>query len=224
MIERVRHGRVELAVHRLEEGTGPTLLCLHELEGRGEDWRAAVQGWSGPAVAVDLAGHGDSQWLAGGGYTPEMFAADADVALASIPGEGPVAVIGAGIGAYAALLLAGSRPERVEVAALLPGRGLAGGGAEPGDRPFDERMGHTLLDLADRSADTTVATDPLVRLCLTDLRPTDYAAFFAASARRLVLGEDGEDRPPWWLEVRTSSRSTVGPSDPGALVGWLAAG
>ena len=29
-------------------------------------------------MAVDFAGHGNSSWLVGGGYTPELFVADAD--------------------------------------------------------------------------------------------------------------------------------------------------
>lgn len=223
-MRRVPHGKGELAVHRLKDGRGPALLCLHDLQGRGEQWRAAVQDWPGTAIAVDLGGHGDSTWLAGGGYAPELFAADADVALATLPATDRVVIVGAGIGAYAALLLAGSRPDVVEVAGLLPGRGLDGGGADPADSPLEGRMGDALFTLADRCDDTTLATDPLVELCLTDLRPVDYAGFFAASASALLLGEDDEERPPWWRAVRESDRASPGPSDPAEMIAALASG
>ena len=35
----VPHNRCAIAVHELTDRDGPTLLCLHELEGRGEQWR-----------------------------------------------------------------------------------------------------------------------------------------------------------------------------------------
>jgi pimeloyl-ACP methyl ester carboxylesterase len=221
-MRRVRHGGGELALHQLKDGNGPTLLCLHELEGRGEQWRAAVQNWPGTAVAVDLGGHGESSWLVGGGYAPELFAADADVALAALSETEPVVVVGAGIGAYAALRLAGSRRDVIDGAGLLPGRGLDGGGAHPADSPLDDKMGDTLLDLSDRCGDTALATDPLVEMCLADLRPLDYAGFFAATAQALLLGEDGDARPPWWRSVRESERSSPGPADPAEMVAALA--
>jgi pimeloyl-ACP methyl ester carboxylesterase len=221
-MRRVPHGRGEVALHQLKDGSGPTLLCIHELEGRGEQWHAAVQAWPWAAVAVDLGGHGESSWLAGGGYAPELFAADADVALATLPATEPVAVVGAGIGAYAALLLSGSRSDVIAVAGLLPGRGLDGGGAHPAESPLDRDIGDRLLELADRSGETALATDPLVELCYTDLRPTDYAAFFAAAAPALLLGEDGGVRPPWWRKVSESERSSVGPVEPAAMVAALA--
>lgn len=222
-MRRLPHGGGELALHQLKDGPGPTLLCLHELEGRAEQWGGAVDRWPGPAVALDLGGHGHSSWLAGGGYAPELFAADADVALATLSETEPVAVVGAGIGAYAALLLAGSRHDHVAVAGLLPGRGLDGGGAHPSDRPADDDRGRTLLELTDRSANTQLATDPLVELCLIDIRPPDYAGFFATAAPALVLGEDGGHRPPWWHQVSRSDRATTGPTDPADMIAVLAA-
>jgi hypothetical protein len=35
-----------------------------------------------------------------------------------------------------------------------------------------------------------------------DTRPPDYAGRFATAARRLVLLDDGGERPPWWAAVR----------------------
>ena len=56
--------------------------------------------------------------------------ADADAALARLS---QATLLGRGLGAYVALLLAGSRPLGVRGALLCDGAGLAGGGAEPRD-------------------------------------------------------------------------------------------
>src|SRR5262249_23532908 len=132
-------GEVALALHELRSGSragapggAPPLLLVHALEGSTRDWlphgEAILAAWRGPVFAIDLAGHGESEWRVGGAYTPELFAADVDAVLASI---GRSALAGAGVGAYACLLVAAARRDLVPGAALLPGRGLAGGGALP---------------------------------------------------------------------------------------------
>jgi hypothetical protein len=88
----------------------------------------------------------------------------------------------------------------VPAALLLPGRGLAGGGPQPDfDRPF-----LTALTPADH-APLPPGCDPMVCSLDLDPRPPEYAAQFAAAARRLVLLEDGDPRPPWW-ELRALVR------------------
>jgi pimeloyl-ACP methyl ester carboxylesterase len=143
-------------------------------------------------LAVDFCGHGESEPLRGGGYWPELLLGDADIALEQI---GQAAVIGAGLGAYIALLLAGARPQSVPAALLLPGRGLAGGGPQPDfDRPF-----LTALTPADH-APLPPGCDRWVPLDL-DPRPPNTRRS-SPPARRLVLLEDGDPRPPWWEAAR----------------------
>ncbi len=123
---RLRHGQVELALHTLRDADGPCLLVLHELGGASPE---AVPGelaeWPGSVSALDFTGHGQSTVPRGGGYTAEILMADADIAVAEL---GSATVVGYGIGAYVALLLAGSRPMAVLGAVLCDGMGLAGGG------------------------------------------------------------------------------------------------
>jgi len=193
-----------LAVHELKSGSGPALLFVHELESSARRWsaaadaRAAWESWPGSVFALDLAGHGASDWRQGGAYTPELFAADVDATLAAI---GVAVVAGAGIGAYAALLVAGARPELVTATLLLPGLGLSGGGAEPTVTKGPARFASVERFAAERVTQD-VQFDPLVRTCARDVRPPDYACAFAASARRIVLHEDGLERPPWWESIR----------------------
>jgi pimeloyl-ACP methyl ester carboxylesterase len=190
----LRHGRVPLALHALREAEGPVLLCLHALGGRAGDWTEAAAAWPGAVFALDFAGHGDSGWLAGGGYTPELLAGDADVALARL---GTARVAGAGIGAYVALLLAGARPEHVPGALLLPGAGLDGRGGEP-DPALEPSLAWTRLRGEPPPPSERPPFDPFTTQLEREFRPPDYAAAFAARASCLLLLEDGEPRPPWW--------------------------
>jgi pimeloyl-ACP methyl ester carboxylesterase len=128
----------------------------------------------------------------GGAYTAEQFALDVDAAVAEI---GSTALVGAGLGAYIALLFSAARPDRVTSALLLPGVGLDGGGPQPYTRELPRSI-----------ADSAVArgeADPMVCFAEHDVRPPDYAATFARKARKLILLEDGGPRPPWWQAVRT---------------------
>jgi pimeloyl-ACP methyl ester carboxylesterase len=203
---RLVHNRVELALHELCGGAGRPLLLLH---GLGERTPAATPPmaaeWPGPVIGLDFTGHGASELPAGGGYTCEVLMADADIALEHL---GPATVIGRGLGAYIALLIAGARPTLVRGALLCDGPGLAGGSTGPvsasipmatgtGDRPD----GWALIELSG------------------DVRPPDYAATFARLATQL----SGLDRPlavcarwrPPWLEAVAS--------EPGVLDGSVEA-
>ncbi len=172
-VVRLRHNKVELALHELRAGEGRPLLLLHGLGERApREVPAAVAGWPGPVHALDFTGHGESTVPAGGGYTCEVLMGDVDAAIAHL---GPVTVLGRGLGAYVALLIAGARPEHVRGAILCDGPGLAGGGPDPGS-PTVVRL------------DRTVPTppDPFALLELArDVRPPDYATSFARQATHL---------------------------------------
>jgi pimeloyl-ACP methyl ester carboxylesterase len=207
----LRHGRVALALRRVREGEGTPLLLLHALHGSSDDWGKGPEGWPGPVCALDFAGHGRSGWVRGGVYYPELLSADADGALAEL---GTAVLVGAGLGAYVALLLAGARPASVPAAVLLPGAGLAGGGDEP---CFDRAD----PDLGGEPAGQGAASDPYLRACEEDIRPPDYAASFAEAARRLLLVENGSARPGWW-QAASSSPSAETASDLASALAKLA--
>jgi pimeloyl-ACP methyl ester carboxylesterase len=188
----LQHGRVTLALHRLrEDGAGRPLLLLH---GLGDRSPAAVPAWAAAwpsgVWALDFTGHGDSTLPRGGGYTAEILLADVDAALASL---GPATLLGRGLGAYVALLVAGARPGLVRGAILTDGPGLAGGGTEPAS---------TMV--LDPAPDVTVtAPDPFALVELArDIRPADYATGFARQATQLsglewALAVCARWRPPW---------------------------
>jgi pimeloyl-ACP methyl ester carboxylesterase len=195
----LRHERVSIAFYQLRAGEGGALLCLHALGGSAADWAGAAEAWRGPVYAVDFSGHGRSGRVAGGAYSAELLVGDADAALARL---GEATLAGAGIGAYVALLLAGARPDHVPGALLAPGAGLSGGGALPdAQRELDAELG------APRDPRERAPSDPWLAQLEKDIRPVDYAALFAARARRLLLLEDGSDRPPWWEAVAGAGAS-----------------
>ena len=170
---RLVHGKVTLALHRVVEADGPSLLLLHGLGEHAPDtvpqWAAR---WPGPVHALDFTGHGRSTVPGGGGYPAEALMGDADAALAHL---GPCTVVGRGLGAYVALLIAGARPHLVRGAVLADGPGLAGGGPAPGSP-----------NVVQLRPDLDGPPDPWALAELSrDLRPPDYAVSFAWQAASL---------------------------------------
>ncbi len=216
---RLLHGRVSVELHEVRSQRGPTLLLLHALRGSSDDWDAEPRTWPGTVYALDFAGHGRSKWIGGGSYYAELFAADADVALSHI---GPARVVGAGLGAYVALLLAGARPDQVPAALLLPGAGLEGGSPLP-DFDATGAAESTFPDEAEvRARADGSNADPRLAIVENDVRPTDYAHAFAATARRLLLMEDGAPRPAWWQAVCQAETAEASPADLGQALVRLA--
>lgn len=179
----VRHNRVDLALHELRGAEIVGARSLLVLHGLGERTPTSAPAWStawpGALWGLDFTGHGESDVPPGGGYSAELLMGDADAALAEV---GPCAVVGFGLGAYIALLIAGGRPRLVRGAVLVDGPGLAGGPTHP--------TSGSVLQLPTTA--TRTAPDPWALLELShDLRPPDYAASFA----RLALQQSGLDEP-----------------------------
>ena len=197
----LRHGKVELALHRLRDATaagGRPLLILHGLgEAAPRSIPRWADGWPGPVAALDFTGHGASTIPRGGGYTAELLLGDADAALHSLTGgdaDRSITVVGRGLGAYVALQIAGARAGQVHGAILVDGPGLAGGPTGPTSQSFFS------LPPIDH------APDPYALVELgRDLRPPDYATLFV----RLALAGSSLEEPiavasvfrPEWLEA-----------------------
>jgi pimeloyl-ACP methyl ester carboxylesterase len=115
--------------------------------------------------------------------------ADADAALAQL---GAATVLGRGLGAYVALMIAGGRPKAVRGAILCDGPGLDGGTPEP------TAPSVTLADPA-----LAAPPDPFALAEMaSDVRPADYAASFARQAAHLSglvqpIAVCARARPPW---------------------------
>ena len=190
---RLQHARIELALHELRAGDGRALLLLHGLGERSPSALPAhAAAWPGPVFALDFSGHGASGLSVGGGYTAEVLMGDADAALRQL---GKATLLGRGLGAYVALLLAGARPTQVRGAVLADGLGLAGGGAEA-----------ATPSLVYPNPGAVAPPDPFALVELSrDVRPPDYATAFVRQAHEL----SGLERPiavccaekPDWVEA-----------------------
>jgi pimeloyl-ACP methyl ester carboxylesterase len=190
------HNKIHLALHGLRPGNPNrrTLLVLHGLGERATTpLPPEVDLWPGPVVGLDFTGHGASTVPRGGGYTAEVLMADADAALEHL---GQATVLGRGLGAYVALLLAGARAADVRGAILADGPGLAGGGSVPASP--------SILFPDPRASGPP---DPFAFAELTaDVRPPDYAASFVRQATHLSglaepIAVSAHVRPEWLAAV-----------------------
>ena len=158
----------------------------------------------GPIWGLDLTGHGASSVPRGGGYTAEILMADADHAVAHL---GEATVLGRGLGAYVALLIAGARPSAVAGAILTDGPGLAGGGPTP----------HSPVSLRPApGVSLTEAPDPYALIEMSrDIRPPDYVATYVRQAMQfsgleVPITVVGVVRPPWLERVIDHEGVAVG--------------
>jgi pimeloyl-ACP methyl ester carboxylesterase len=194
-VTRLRHNKVDLALHTLQERDGPHLLLLHGLGERSPREVPSHVDWPGSVHALDFTGHGDSSVPLGGGYTTEILMGDVDAALAHL---GPTTILGRGLGAYVSLLIAGARAELVRGAILTDGPGLFGGPSGPTS---------PLVAEVPVVAPSSTTPDPFALIELSrDIRPEDYALTFARQAIETSdlespLAVAAMGRPPWLARV-----------------------
>ena len=135
-----------LTHHLLEWGErGPVVLLLHGYLEHAHVWdwvapRIAAAGYH--VFALDWPGHGDSEWVGPGGY---YHFADYTAVLGGVVRGlgGRLALVGHSMGGNAALIYAGTEPDRV--IALVSIEGLGPPGMSPETAP--DRFAQWLLDL-----------------------------------------------------------------------------
>lgn len=103
----------------------PSLVYLH---GGGQNlhtWDTVLLGLGLPALAIDLPGHGHSDWRADSNYSPPVLA-DAAAAAIRAHADAPVFVVGMSMGGMTTMALAARHPDLVRAAVIVdvtPGSG-----------------------------------------------------------------------------------------------------
>jgi pimeloyl-ACP methyl ester carboxylesterase len=116
-------------------------------------------------VAVNLRGHGDSDWAIGGSYSITDHVLDLGQLMNALEPRQPVVLIGHSLGAGVVLQRAGVFPEAVRAVVAIEGLGPPS--AMLRETPAHERMEHWVIDM----------------LALAQRRPREYSSIEQAMAR-----------------------------------------
>ena len=187
----------------LYEAPAPSsaVVLVHVLGGTKADWRAAadrLQSEGMTALAIDLRGHGGST---GSGAPSAAMANDVKAAVAWLASRadvrpGAIAVVGASLGATAALMAAADLPEVKAVVLISPAADYRGVRLDAAGRKFARRP---LLLLVSQD-------DPYALRTVHDLTPPEAPPARAAVSTVTGHGTQLLDRDPDML---------------GALVDWV---
>jgi peroxiredoxin len=138
----------------------------------------AAEGWR--AYSVDLRGHGDSEWAAGGDYTLGAFSDDVRSIARSLPQ--PPVLVGASLGGLASLAAIGEHPDEAVASALVL-VDVAPRTEEAGR----ERIGAFMMEhMSDGFASLDEVADAIQRYNPHRPRPTDLSGL-----RRNLRERDG---------------------------------
>ncbi|WP_433777209.1 alpha/beta fold hydrolase [Microbacterium sp. gxy059] len=103
-------------------------VLLHGAGLNAHTWDRTVIALDAPAIAVDLPGHGESDWRGDADYSPALLAADVIAAIEAWA-DAPVVLVGQSLGGLTALHVAASRPDLVRaltIVDIVPGASSGG--------------------------------------------------------------------------------------------------
>jgi pimeloyl-ACP methyl ester carboxylesterase len=124
-------GRTLSALRYVAAGTEepPVVTFLHGAGLNAHTWDTTILALGLPALAIDLAGHGDSSWRDDAAYVPRVLAPDVVAALQTWT-DRPQVLVGQSLGALTAAAVAASAPELVRDLVMIditPGIDQSGG-------------------------------------------------------------------------------------------------
>ncbi|MDN3494554.1 alpha/beta hydrolase [Planococcus sp. APC 4015] len=115
-----------------EGGGRPVVTFLHGAGLNAHTWDTTILALGLPALAVDLAGHGDSSWRDDAAYVARVLAPDVIAAMDAWT-DRPQVLVGQSLGGLTAAAVAASRPDLVRelvVVDITPGIDPNGGASQ----------------------------------------------------------------------------------------------
>ncbi len=111
-----------LRLHYLDWGGDglPLLLCIHGYAQNAHSWDFTALALRDRyrVLAVDLRGHGDSQWAPDGDYSTEAYLGDVEAFVEAVA-PGPLVVVGLSLGGTLAYSYAATHPDRVRTLVVV---------------------------------------------------------------------------------------------------------
>lgn len=188
MIRLSGHNGISLTADEAGPTDAPAVLLFHGGGQTRHSWGRAVAALAANgfhAITVDLRGHGDSDWAAGGDYRLETLASDVRTIAATF--ATPPALVGASLGGLSALLAAGESVPPVARALVLvdvvPRIEMEGA----------NEIREFMTGNPDGFASLDEAADAVARYLPHRPRPSDTSGL----AKNLRLGDDGRYRWHW---------------------------
>lgn len=162
-----------LRLHALDHGgEGRPILLVHGVTGQGGAWRDVAVPLSlwGRVLAVDLRGHGASQWSAEGAYGTDHHVADLAALLAEL-GQ-PADVVGLSWGGLIGLRLAARHPDLVRKLVVIdpPTSGDPSADDTAPERPYHFAR-HEDVVAWERAANPRATDTMIAHLAVTGTRP-----------------------------------------------------
>jgi non-heme chloroperoxidase len=119
-VTRIEGDGVRLAADLRGDPSGPPVLLVHGIGQTRHAWGAAASALAAEGrrtCAIDLRGHGDSDWSPDGGYGIDRHCADVRAVVRGL-GRRP-ALVGASMGGIASLLAIGEATEQIATCLVL---------------------------------------------------------------------------------------------------------
>jgi len=194
---RLQTDGLDLRLHEWGAEGEPGVLLLHSLAAHGHwwDWVASQLRDRYHVIALDLRGHGGSEWAppGPGGYTFDDYVGDVAAVIDVLGWQRPI-VMGHSLGGYLAALLASTHPDRVGavvIADIMTGFNdeLSARAARQAQRPGPEFANPAEAGARFRLAppETTASADALHHLGMTAVVERRPGVWEYAFDRRVFL-------------------------------------
>lgn len=191
----------------------PQLVALHGAGLNAHSFDPVLLALDVPALAIDLPGHGRSDWRDDADYRPDHLAADVVTTLEQFAPH-PVTLVGHSLGGLTAALVASARPELVSqlvVVDITPGISPSRDAGAITDFILGQRDYGSVEEIVDRAIQFGIGSDPTaltrgvsLNTRLRDDGRLEWTHHLAHLERPFQAGAEDDPQPysPIWASLR----------------------